>query len=826
MTGRLLRHYPKRRLYALRTFLIALVTAAIIFVPFIIFNGGVFYYYGDFNVQEIPFYQMVHDAIQNGDMGWSHTTDLGSDLLSSYSFYLLGSPFFWLTIPFPSAAVPYLIGPLLILKFACSALSAYLFLRRYVQNKNFAVLGGLLYAFSGFAIYNVFFFHFHEPMIMFPLLLAALDAFVYDKKRAVFALAVFSACVVNYYFFTGQVVFVVMYYLIIVLTKTCKFKIKEFLLLALEVIIGFAATAFILLPSVIGLMGNPRLDSLPQNWTSLVYDNSQKYWLIIASFLFPADMPAFPTFTPDSNCKWASVAGWLPLFGMTGVIAYFQLKKSSWLKKLIVLLALFAFVPVLNSAFQMFNSSIFYTRWYYMIVLMLVLATLKAVENSETDWNRAIRWSAGITVGMALLIGLMPSVTENDDGVEEFVIGVQATFERFWMYVLIALMSILAFVLILKKFKDSPKKFIFMLTSGVLIVTIISSAFIIAMGTAFSSSTETIKKDIINNRDGITIDDIDEVRSDFYECVDNTAMYWQIQSINCFQSSVSTSIMQFYDMMGITRDVASRPDVSNYGLRGLFSCKYVFDYRGDGKSGSDNSFIDKDGDTKMPCWKYYKTQNGFDIYENECYIPMGFAYNSFVTTEEFERIDHLHSSEAILYSMVLSRQQMRKYSSITGYTDEKYKLLYSEKPEHFDSIVDTYHYGEDEYETACNELAQSSCSEFEYTKTGFTARYDNTGDDNLLFFSVPYSEGFSAEVNGASVDIENVNGGFMAIKVPAKTDCKITFTYKTPGFDTGVKISLIALVAFLLYVATIVTFRLVKKRKAKTQPANNGSNQD
>ena len=100
-------------------------------------------------------------------------------------------------------------------------------------------------------------------MIMFPLLLAALDAFIYDGKRIVFAHAVFSACVVNYYFFVGQVLFVIIYFLMITLTKTYKFKVKNFLLLALEVIIGFLATAFILLPSVLGLIGNPRLAELP-----------------------------------------------------------------------------------------------------------------------------------------------------------------------------------------------------------------------------------------------------------------------------------------------------------------------------------------------------------------------------------------------------------------------------------------------------------------------------------------------------------------------------------------------------------------------------------
>ena len=220
MIKRLKGYCPKKRHYSLRAFLIALVTATILILPYIIYHGGIFYYYGDFNVQEIPFYQLAHDAVRNGQTGWNNLTDLGSDFISSYSFYLLGSPFFYLTLPFPNEFVPYLIGPLMILKFACASLSAYIFLKRYVNNPNFAVLGGILYAFSGFSIYNVFFFHFHEPMIMFPLLLAGLDAFLYDKKRGVFALAVFASCVVNYYFFVGQVLFVIMYYLMITFSKT------------------------------------------------------------------------------------------------------------------------------------------------------------------------------------------------------------------------------------------------------------------------------------------------------------------------------------------------------------------------------------------------------------------------------------------------------------------------------------------------------------------------------------------------------------------------------------------------------------------------------
>ena len=355
-----------------------------------------------------------------------------------------------------------------------------------------------------------------------------------------------------------------------------------------------------------------------------------------------------------------------------------------------------------------------------------------------------------------------------------------------------------------------------MLTVGILSVSLFTSYFIIATGYFSSSSTNAIKEDIINRRDGITIADIDNVRSDFYECVDNTAMFWQIQSINCFQSSVSTSIMQFYDALGITRDVASRPDLDVYGLRPFLSCKYLFDYRGDGKSGSLNSFVDENGNTRMPGWKYLRTQNRFDIYRNEYYIPMGYTFDKFIAEEEFDLVTNAHKSEALLYAMVLPRDLMKKYSDITGYSDEKYKLLYGKHPEDYDSITEKFDYSNSDYKKVCNLRALNSCTSFEYTDNGFKAVYNNKkGDDNLLFFSVPYSDGFTATVNGKAADVEKVDYGFMAVKIPKGEQCDIVFTYETPGFSTGVKISLCAFGAFLIYCAVIVTVKTVKKRKNK-----------
>ena len=157
--------------------------AAAAFLPYVIYDKGYFFFYGDFNVQQIPFYQLAHQAVREGNIWWSWKTDLGANFIGSYSFYLLFSPFFWLTLPFPTSFVPHLMAPLLVLKSACAAVTAYWYLRRFVRDQEWAVFCSLLYAFSGFSVYNIFFNHFHEAIVFFPLLLVGLEKAMTENPR-------------------------------------------------------------------------------------------------------------------------------------------------------------------------------------------------------------------------------------------------------------------------------------------------------------------------------------------------------------------------------------------------------------------------------------------------------------------------------------------------------------------------------------------------------------------------------------------------------------------------------------------------------------------
>ena len=273
----------------LQVFIIAALTSAIIFLPAMIWDRGYFIFLGDFNSQQIAFYRLLHRAVRAGNFGWNWDTDLGVNLIGSYSFYTIGSPFFWLTVPFPEAWVSYFMGPLLILKFACCAVTSFGWLKRHVKNPEFALIGALLYAFSGYSIYNIFFNHFHDAMVFFPLLLIALDELMDHGTRGVFALSVFINAVVMYFFFVGEVVFVVVYFFVRVFTKSYEFTWKKFFSVAVEAVLGFMMSLFIFLPAVITMLSNYRVANYADGWDVWVWANNQRLYVILSSFLFPND---------------------------------------------------------------------------------------------------------------------------------------------------------------------------------------------------------------------------------------------------------------------------------------------------------------------------------------------------------------------------------------------------------------------------------------------------------------------------------------------------------------------------------------------------------
>lgn len=819
----------KKKQLRLMTFLMAFFVATAFFIPFLITGHGYFIFFGDFNVQQIPFYRYCHDAVRSGQFGWSYVTDLGSNFIGSYAFYLLGSPFFWLTIPFPGSVVPYLMAPLLILKFSFAALTAYLYIRRFTARAETAMIGGLLYAFSGFSVYNIFFNHFHEALVFFPLLLYSMERFMSEKKRGLLIISVFLCSVSNYYFFFGMVVFAVIYWVIRMISGSFRFRLSEFLIMLLECVLGLLLAAGLLLPAVLMVLQNDRLSSVMTGWSAILYGKEQIFLNVIQCFFFPPDLPARPVFFPGADVKWSSLGGWLPLFGMVGTVTWLlSEKKGTWLRRLLIVCIFMALVPVLNSAFSMFNTA-YYARWFYMPILMMALATAISIEDTEVNWNTSWRWCTFITLALTVVVGFFPKGLENgkitgfglytDAATNPFKYVYQLirrSFDhtvkvdggyydlRFWITCLIAILSLIVVRALIPVIKSKSTSFFKPCIAMICVISAVYSVFFIACGQSHSYDIENVMiKGLIEGKVELDIDDDEYARIDVCDGVDNTGLYLGYPSINFFHSVVSSGITDFYEYIGITRSVASRPSLDYGSLRSLLSVKYLLDPTIDGAK----DFVNDKGETEIPGYKEVSRDDSYIVYENGNYIPIGFTYDYYMTEEQLNNFGNSHKPDVMLKALLIDDKDIPLFSRYLDDIENDYYLKNYESGKRSVSLTDA------SIAADCAARAATSAHSFVYDSKGFTAGI-SLDRPNYVFFSIPFDDGWTATVNGKKTDIVKVAKGFMAVEAPAG-ECTIKFSYKTPGLEYGLIISAASLLAAIIYVTAVA----VKRRKHPASPA-------
>jgi len=770
----------------LKAFFIGFACIFISLLPIIIVDKGYFIYYGDYNAQQIPFYILANNAVRSGQLGWNWFTDLGSDFLTSYSFYLSGSPFFWLTTIMPKMMITFSMPLLLAVKHGLAAMTAYAYIRRFVRNKNAALIGGLLYAFSGFQIYNIFFNHFQDVTSFFPLMLIALEEHVNNNRKGVFALTVALMAILNYFFFTGQAVFLILYYIMRMNCPDFKTSWKKFSTLMIEAVLGTMIAAFILLPSALTIIGNYRVSERLSGQDLIMYNDRTRIPRIIQTFFMPSDVPARPNLFSSKSAKWASIGGYLPLFSMVGVIAFMKSRKKHWASKLIAICTVCAFIPVLNSAFYTFNGS-YYARWFYMPILILAMMTAHTLDDKESEPVSGIKICAAMLTAFAV-ISILPK--KNDDGKLVFF-ELPMDIEYFGITLAVAAVSLIAAIFIfIRKRRGRP----YMQLS--LILTAAASTACVMTTVYYGAASPGYAKDYINSAikgsDGVyeNVSSDNFFRTDISENCDNYPMIWGLPSIRAFQSVVTSSIMEFYDSIGIERDVASRPEPEHYTLRGLFSVKYYYNRI------SDND--DESASLSLPGFEKVSENDFFEIYENSLYIPMGFGYDTYISKSDAEEKGDMLRENILMKALVLNNEQIEKYSDILTQI----------------SRDDSVGLNKSDYARFCGEKQENCSSSFTYDSYGFKSEI-SLEKPQLVFFSVPYSDGWSAEVNGKAAEIENVSYGFMAVKADSGKNT-ITFSYKTPGLAAGFIITIIGAAGLVIYLIICRIFKRKSKVSAHT----------
>ena len=770
------------------------LTAAIFFLPFYILDGGFFHYAGDFNSQQITFYRYMNGFVKGAGYPdsafagaprntFSWATDLGSGVMNAYSFYLYGSPFFWLSVLLPQSWLPYMMVPLLVLKFGVAGGGAYLYLRRYVKNANYAVLGACLYALSGFAVYNVFFNHFVDVVALFPYLLWALDEAIYENRHGLFAFWVAVNLLNNYFFFVGQVIFLCIYFVCKLTAKDFRLTGRKFGHLLWESVLGVAMGCLLLFPAVLSLLQNPRTIDLSSGWGFLTYAKVQQYLAILLSWILPPDSPYLTSVWSEGVIKWTSMTAYLPLCSLAGAMAYWRSRKADSKKRIVAVCAVCALVPVLNSAFYALNSS-YYARWYYMPTLILAAMTVNALEDPDVDLDapaRGIGW-----IMLATLVFAVVPVRDDTTGTWSF--GVLKNPGQFFAVLGFGLLGLALYRYLCGIWRQNSR-FAQRMTAAVLVFACVFTMVHIGIGKfgQWHTDSDLVEQD---NNALLLKNDLPEgdYRIDTYKIHDNIGMWLDKSCLQYFGSTAAPSILSFYPGLGVKRDVRSEPEITNYALRGLLSVEYLIT-----TPEKRESFEDEADEG----WTYLADVDGYALYHNDNYVPMGFTYDYYVTEATYQTSIKTLRSNLLMRALVLTDEDVAQYG--------KYLTELSE------DMLNDLHY--DSYTQDCADRRAHSCSVFQMNNAGFHAEItlDKT---NLVFFSVPYDDGFTAYVNGEKTDILRVDEGLMAVLCPAGAS-SIDFVYQAAGLSASRVVTAVAIPVWVVYVACFVR----RKRRSTGVPA-------
>ena len=411
-----------------------------------------------------------------------------------------------------------------------------------------------------------------------------------------------------------------------------------------------------------------------------------------------------------------------------------------------------------------------------MPVLILCAMTASALESTDISADeldapvRGIGWLMVATLAFAL-------VPVQDGDTKEWSLGVLQNPGQYAAVLSFGIGGLILYRLLCRRWRGS-QAFARRMTAVVLAFACVFSMVHIGIGKFGQWHTDS---DLVEQyTSAIKLkDDLPEGdwRVDTYKTHDNLGLWLDKSSLQYFGSTAAPSILSFYPALGVKRDVRSEPDISNYALRGLLSVKYLITTP---EKQEDLLAAADDG------WSYYDTKDGFMLYENENYVPMGFTYDYYITEESYETTVKNTRANLLMRALVLSEEDAETYGKYLK------KLP--------DAKLDDLWY--DTYVSDCADRRASACSTFQMTNSGFHAEITLKKDD-LVFFSVPYDDGFTACVNGEETEVIRVDEGLMAVLAPAGENT-IDFVYQADGYSLASKVSLAALAVFVLYAGYFV----------------------
>ena len=577
---------------------------------------------------------------------WDMSLGYGADILSTLNYYAIGDPLNLLYGFVSPKNTETMYDFMILLRMYLAGITFIIYARKMKKRSYGTVIGALVYVFSGFCfrlgLRHPFFIN---PIIYFPLLCLGIEKIYQRERPYVFIFAVCVSAMSNYYFLYMLTIFAVIYAWIRFYKYSEENKIKTFFLTILKFgmyyTLGIAMAAVILLPSVIGFLGNGRYGN-GADWKSLIVYPGKYYLLFIENFIGYGNM--------GSNTN----AGYLPIVGIVVLFTLFSQRMKHKKYRAAFIASIIALIlPIFGYAFNGFSYA--NNRWAFALSFIVALLTAEMYPRLFVMSKRQ-----QIGIGAGIIIYTVFCIIVNASGEEILknkgimaACGLIAVF-----YILLLIFQRLGY--------DTQKRIVRVSMAILLLISVGVHGYYRFDPKEYAYTQEfmdqgqayrTLKEDNIRMLSKANDPSVYRVHAEGYR-YKNYGLINHLNTISGYYSITAkcvTDTIKGYDTLGMQYADKYKGVDQRLGLLSLAGVKYI--------TVAHNSQVAKDvssmGDVPYGVEKLRKKGN-ITLYKNKYALPFAYAYDSYMTEQQYEQLNGIGKEQAMLAQIILNQHPADK----------------------------------------------------------------------------------------------------------------------------------------------------------------------
>lgn len=577
---------------------------------------------------------------------WDMSLGYGADILSTLNYYAIGDPLNLLYGFVSPKNTETMYDFMILLRMYLAGITFIIYARKMKKRSYGTVIGALVYVFSGFCfrlgLRHPFFIN---PIIYFPLLCLGIEKIYQRERPYVFIFAVCVSAMSNYYFLYMLTIFAVIYAWIRFYKYTEENKMKNFFLTILKFgmyyTLGIAMAAVILLPSVIGFLGNGRYGK-GVDWKSLIVYPGKYYLLFIENFIGYGNM--------GSNTN----AGYLPIVGIVVLFTLFSQRMKHKKYRVAFIASIIALIlPIFGYAFNGFSYA--NNRWAFALSFIVALLTAEMYPRLFVMSKRQ-----QIGIGAGIIIYTVFCIIVNASGEEILknkgimaACGLIAVF-----YILLLIFQRLGY--------DTQKRIVRVSMAILLLISVGVHGYYRFDPKGYAYTQEfmdqgqayrTLKEDNIRMLSKVNDPSVYRVHAEGYR-YKNYGLINHLNTISGYYSITAkcvTDTIKGYDTLGMQYADKYKGVDQRLGLLSLAGVKYI--------TVAHNSQVAKDvsskGDVPYGVEKQNKKGN-ITLYKNKYALPFAYAYDSYMTEQQYEQLNGIGKEQAMLAQIILNQHPADK----------------------------------------------------------------------------------------------------------------------------------------------------------------------